>query len=97
MAAEPTFGVTINNSAQIFIKKKRLWFKIRRGFTVLFVALADIPRPLNGNTSGIAKRELRNSLKLSNSSSIVCFTCMDFSELFPVITHLRFGPDLAAT
>ena len=63
---------------------------------VLFVALDDIARHMNGDTLGIAMKQLRNSPKLANSSTLVYFTCMDFSEIFSIVMRLFFGLDYAA-
>ena len=46
--------------------------------------------PMNGNISGTAMKQLRNSLKLANSSILVYFTCMDFSEIFSIVFRLSF-------
>ena len=46
--------------------------------------------PMNGNISGTAMKQLRNSLKLSNSSSLVYSTCIDFSEIFSIVFRLFF-------
>ena len=46
--------------------------------------------PMNGNISGTAMKQLRNSLKLANSSTLVYFTCIDFSEIFSIVFRLIF-------
>ena len=46
--------------------------------------------PMNGNISGTAMKQLRNSLKLANSSTLVYFTCIDFSEIFSIVFRLFF-------
>ena len=49
-----------------------------------------VPDPMNGNISGTAMKQLRNSLKLANTSTLVYFICIDFSEIFSIIFRLFF-------
>ena len=46
--------------------------------------------PMSGSISGTAMKQLRNSLKLANSSILVYFTCIDFSEIFSIVFRLFF-------